>query len=105
MGDYQVGRTGVITPVANLKPVWLDGTTVKRASLYSAKVFEAMNLHQNDTIFIEKGGDIIPKITEVKISDRSANSNPIKFRKRCPACNSTLVKSSDSKYYCTNQNM
>src|SRR5258706_16274459 len=74
--SYQVGRTGAITPVANLKPVFLAGTTVKRASLHNADIIEKLDLHESDTVFVEKGGEIIPKITAVDILKRKKGAKP-----------------------------
>lgn len=99
--SYQVGRTGAITPVANLEPVKLSGTTVKRASLYNADAIDALDLHINDMVYVEKGGEIIPKITGV--SERSIFSEKICFIKECPECGTTLVRDEgEAAYYCTN---
>ncbi|MEM9569637.1 MAG: NAD-dependent DNA ligase LigA [Bacteroidota bacterium] len=100
---YQVGRTGVVTPVAILAPVALAGTTVKRASLYNAKAIAMLDLQIGDRVFIEKGGDIIPKVTGVDQQQRKAGQKPIKFVTHCPACNSLLVQESeDALRYCPN---
>lgn len=101
---YQVGRTGAVTPVANLEPVLLNGTIVKRASLHNSDQIKKIDLHENDTLIIEKGGEIIPKILGVVIEKRILNSKPVLFRETCP-CNlkSTLVKmSGEAQYYCVN---
>ncbi len=101
--SYQVGRTGAITPVAELKPVLLAGTTVKRASLHNANEIERLNLHLNDTVYIEKGGEIIPKVTEVDISKRK-NEMKVAFINRCPDCNTKLVRvAGEAVHYCPNQ--
>lgn len=101
--SYQVGRTGAITPVANLKPVKLSGTTVKRASLYNADSIEALDLHIHDMVYVEKGGEIIPKITGVDESQRVANSQKVEFIKDCPECNTVLVRDAgEAAYYCPN---
>lgn len=100
---YQVGRTGAITPVANLVPVQLAGTTVKRASLYNADEIVRLDLHENDWVYVEKGGEIIPKITGVDLSKRSPNALPIQYIEVCPECNATLVrKEGDVIHYCPN---
>ena len=101
---YQVGRTGAVTPVANLEPVLLNGTIVKRASLHNSDQIKKIDLHENDTLIIEKGGEIIPKILGVVIEKRILNSKPVLFRETCP-CNlkSRLVKmSGEAQYYCVN---
>ena len=101
--DYQVGRTGVITPVAYLEPILLSGTIVKKATLHNASEIQRLGLHIGDTVFIEKGGEIIPKITGVDISKRQLKSLPIEFITHCPACNTLLVKRYDKGlYYCPN---
>jgi DNA ligase (NAD+) len=100
---YQVGRTGAITPVANLKPVLLSGTKVKRASLYNADEIERLDLHENDTVFVEKGGEIIPKITGVDISKRSLFAAKIKFITHCPECHTKLIRRpGEALHYCAN---
>ena len=100
--SYQVGRTGAVTPVANLKPVKLAGTTVKRASLHNANEIERLQLCLNDTVFVEKGGEIIPKITGVDANKRG--SEPIKFIENCPECNTPLVrKEGEAQHYCPNE--
>lgn len=100
---YQVGRTGNVTPVANMKPVLLAGTTVKRATLHNADEIARLDLHENDIVFVEKGGEIIPKIISVDISKRNAKSQPIQFVSNCPECNSTLQRNPDeAAWYCPN---
>ncbi len=101
---FQVGRTGAITPVANLQPVLLAGTTVKRASLYNADQIEKLDLHGGDTVLVEKGGEIIPKIVGVDLSKRAANSERIKYITNCPECGAELIrKEGESVHYCPNE--
>ena len=101
---YQVGRTGAITPVANLQPVQLAGTTVKRASLHNADQIEKLDIRENDTVFVEKGGEIIPKIIAVDITKRPINSTPTAYATNCPECNTELVRTEgDAKHYCPNE--
>jgi DNA ligase (NAD+) len=101
---YQVGRTGAITPVANLAPVQLAGTTVKRASLHNADQIEKLDIRENDTVFVEKGGEIIPKIIAVDFTKRSADSMPTKYATHCPECNTPLTRTvGDAKHYCLNE--
>ena len=101
---YQVGRTGAITPVANLDPVQLAGTTVKRASLHNADQIEKLDIREGDTVFVEKGGEIIPKIIAVDFSKRPENSVPTKYATHCPECNTELVRTDgDAKHYCPNE--
>ena len=101
---YQVGRTGAITPVANLKPVQLAGTTVKRASLYNADEIERLDLYENDWVFVEKGGEIIPKVTAVDVSKRGLFSEKIKYTDVCPECGTTLVRrEGEVVHYCPNE--
>ncbi|MCL4135603.1 UNVERIFIED_CONTAM: hypothetical protein GTU68_049895 [Idotea baltica] len=101
---YQVGRTGAITPVANLDPVQLAGTTVKRASLHNADQIEKLDIRENDTVFVEKGGDIIPKIIAVDFTKRPQNSSPTVYATNCPECNTELVRTEgDAKHYCPNE--
>jgi DNA ligase (NAD+) len=101
--SYQVGRTGAITPVANLEPVQLAGTIVKRASLHNADQIEKLDIRVGDTVFVEKGGEIIPKIIAVDFSKRSENSNPTHYITHCPECNSELVRSEgEANHYCPN---
>ena len=102
--SYQVGRTGAITPVANLTPVLLAGTTVKRASLHNADQIEKLDLHDGDTVFVEKGGEIIPKITGVDLSKRSAHALKVKFIDECPECHTELKrKEGEAQHYCPNE--
>ena len=101
---YQVGRTGAITPVANLEPVQLSGSVVKRASLYNADAIEALDLHIGDTVGVEKGGEIIPKITEVKLEARPAGAEKVFFIQTCPECGTTLVRDEgEAIFYCPNE--
>lgn len=101
---YQVGRTGAITPVANLEPVQLAGTIVKRASLHNADQMEKLDIRINDTVFVEKGGEIIPKIIGVDLSKRPDSSEPTIYATNCPECNTELVRSEgDAKHYCPNE--
>ncbi|MBM1107512.1 NAD-dependent DNA ligase LigA [Aurantibacter crassamenti] len=101
---YQVGRTGAITPVANLQPVLLAGTTVKRASLHNADQIEKLDIRVGDTVFVEKGGEIIPKIVGVDFTQRNVNSNPTKYISECPECETELVRQDgDAKHYCPNE--
>jgi len=100
---YQVGRTGAITPVANLAPVLLAGTTVKRASLHNANEIERLNIHEGDYVLVEKGGEIIPKITGVNSTRRKAGALPIPYISQCPECGSRLArKEGEAKHYCLN---
>jgi len=100
---FQVGRTGAITPVANLKPVQLAGTVVKRATLHNADIIKNLDLHINDTVFVEKGGEIIPKIVSVDLSKRETNASPVEFIKNCPECGTILVRGEDeAAHYCPN---
>ncbi|WP_052958608.1 NAD-dependent DNA ligase LigA [Maribacter thermophilus] len=102
--SYQVGRTGAITPVANLEPVLLAGTTVKRASLHNADQIEKLDVREGDTVFVEKGGEIIPKIVGVDLSKRTLNSVPTKYITHCPECGTALErKEGDAKHYCPNE--
>lgn len=101
---YQVGRTGAITPVANLEPVLLAGTTVKRASLHNADQIAKLDVRVGDTVFVEKGGEIIPKITGVDVTQRPANSGPTKYISQCPECGTPLLRTEgDAKHYCPNE--
>lgn len=103
--SYQVGRTGAITPVANLTPVELAGTIVKRASLYNADQIEKLDLRAGDEVFVEKGGDIIPKIIAVDLSKRANDSKPTIFITHCPECETTLVRQEgEAQHYCPNYN-
>ena len=101
--DYQVGRTGAVTPVANLSPVQLSGTVVKRATLNNADQMALMDIRVGDWVWVEKGGEIIPKITAVELSKRSADSVPPVFPKNCPDCGTALVKpEGEARYFCPN---
>ena len=100
---YQVGRTGAITPVANLEPVQLSGTVVKRASLHNADIIAQLDLHEGDMVYVEKGGEIIPKITGVDVEAREAGSTRVSFITHCPECGSKLVRYEDeAAHYCPN---
>lgn len=100
---YQVGRTGAITPVANLEPVQLSGTVVKRASLHNADIIASLDLHVGDNVYVEKGGEIIPKITGVDLQTRPVGSEPVVFITHCPECGSKLVRYEDeAAHYCPN---
>ena len=100
---YQVGRTGAITPVANLEPVQLAGTTVKRASLHNADQIEKLDIRVHDTVFVEKGGEIIPKIIAVDFSKRKEYSQSTLYATHCPECHTALIRSTgDAKHYCPN---
>lgn len=102
--DFQVGRTGAITPVANLDPVLLAGTTVKRATLHNAEQIAQMNVRVGDMVYVEKGGEIIPKITGVELSMRPGNSEPFRYITVCPECGTPLVRyEGEAKHYCPNQ--
>ena len=98
---YQVGRTGAITPVANLEPVQLSGTIVKRASLHNADIIAQLDLHEDDMVYVEKGGEIIPKITGVDVTQRDKSSNRVSFITHCPECGCKLIRYEDeaAHYY------
>jgi DNA ligase (NAD+) len=101
--DFQVGRTGTVTPVANLEPVFLSGSTVKRATLHNADQIELLDLHLNDMVYVEKGGEIIPKITGVDRSYRDENSIKVEFITHCPECGTKLVKyEGEANHFCPN---
>ncbi|HXC03371.1 MAG TPA: NAD-dependent DNA ligase LigA, partial [Bacteroidia bacterium] len=101
---YQVGRTGAITPVANLKPVLLAGTTVKRASLHNADIIEKLDVRLGDTVFVEKGGEIIPKIVGVDLSRRPAHARAVTFITHCPECGTELRRNEDeAQHFCPNE--
>ncbi|WP_242085103.1 NAD-dependent DNA ligase LigA [Aestuariivivens sediminis] len=103
--DYQVGRTGAITPVANLEPVELGGTTVKRASLHNADQIEKLDIRIGDEVYVEKGGEIIPKILGVDFSKRPMGSVPTNYITHCPECNALLVRQEgEAQHYCPNYN-
>ncbi|NRA93550.1 MAG: NAD-dependent DNA ligase LigA, partial [Psychroserpens sp.] len=102
---YQVGRTGAITPVANLEPVELAGTIVKRASLHNADQIEKLDVRVGDEVYVEKGGEIIPKIIAVDLSKRPKNSVPTTYITHCPECGNELIREEgDAKHYCPNYN-
>ena len=103
--SYQVGRTGAVTPVANLDPVLLSGTTVKRASLHNADIIESLDLHIGDMVYVEKGGEIIPKITAVALDLRLLIGDKVRFIKKCPECAADLVRyEGEAAHYCPNEN-
>lgn len=103
--DFQVGRTGAVTPVANLEPVLLAGTTVKRASLHNAEQIALLDVRLGDMVYVEKGGEIIPKITAVEMARRKDGSMPISFPGKCPECGAELIKyEGEARHYCPNQN-
>lgn len=102
--SYQVGRTGAITPVANLKPVLLAGTTVKRASLHNEDIIKKLDLHEHDFVYVEKGGEIIPKIVGVNTEKRTPESKEIEYIKHCPECGTELIKVEDQAiHFCPNE--
>jgi len=102
---YQVGRTGAITPVANLKPVLLAGTTVKRASLHNADIIEKLDVRVGDHVYVEKGGEIIPKIVGVDLTKRSKGAEPVKYITKCPECGAKLEREEgEALHYCPNEN-
>ncbi len=102
--SYQVGRTGAVTPVANLEPVLLAGTTVKRASLHNADIIKSLDLHLGDTVFVEKGGEIIPKIVGADQASRHPMALPVDFIKTCPECGTALIrKEGEAAHYCPNE--
>ncbi|HNW50671.1 MAG TPA: NAD-dependent DNA ligase LigA, partial [Prolixibacteraceae bacterium] len=103
--SYQVGRTGAITPVANLEPVQLAGTTVKRASLHNADIIESLGLHINDLVKVEKGGEIIPKIVGVNEAERHPMNQKVQYITVCPECGTPLVRDEgEAKHFCPNEN-
>jgi len=102
--SYQVGRTGAITPVANLEPVLLLGTTVKRASLHNADIIEKLDVREGDFVYVEKGGEIIPKIVGVELSQRNQDSQPLQYLSACPECNTPLIRrDGEAQHYCPNE--
>lgn len=108
--SFEVGRTGVVTPVANLEPVLLSGTIVKRASLHNADIIRTLDIHEHDMLYVEKGGEIIPKITGVDTAQRESGATPVEFVTHCPACGTSLVRIEGEaarvcpdKYGCTPQ--
>lgn len=103
--SYQVGRTGAVTPVANLDPVLLAGTTVKRASLHNADIIRSLDLHLGDTVFVEKGGEIIPKIVGADPASRHPMAQVVEFIRQCPECGTDLIrKEGEAAHYCPNEN-
>ena len=104
--DYQVGRTGAVTPVANLEPVQLSGTKVKRASLHNWDQIKLMDIHIGDYVYVEKGGEIIPKITRVALEERGFDIVPVEFPQICPVCGTPLVKDEEeAKHFCPNSDL
>ncbi len=102
--DYQVGRTGTVTPVANLQPVKLAGTIVKRASLHNADIIEKLDVRIGDSVYVEKGGEIIPKIVGVEIENRDLFSQPVAFITHCPECGTALIRNpGEAAWYCPNE--
>ncbi|MDD3644317.1 MAG: NAD-dependent DNA ligase LigA [Bacteroidales bacterium] len=102
--DFQIGRTGAVTPVANLAPVPISGTIVKRATLHNADMMDALDLHDGDYVYVEKGGEIIPKIVAVELEKRKPTSKKIQFITRCPECNTPLVQNpGETQIYCPNE--
>lgn len=102
--SFEVGRTGVITPVANLDPVLLSGTIVKRASLHNEDIIRQLDIHEHDMVFVEKGGEIIPKITEVDVAARRPDSSPVEFVEECPSCHTPLVREEgEAAWVCPNK--
>jgi len=101
--SYQVGRTGAVTPVANLEPIFLAGTTVKRASLHNANEIARLDLRIGDYVFVEKGGEIIPKVTSVDIARRPDDAAPVQYIAHCPECNTPLIRNEgEAAWYCPN---
>lgn len=102
--SFETGRMGIITPVANLEPVQLSGTIVKRASLHNEDIINQLDIHENDYVYVEKGGEIIPKITGVEISKRTPKSEKIKFVEKCPECGSQLIRiDGEAAWVCPNK--
>ncbi len=102
--SFEVGRTGVITPVANLEPVLLSGTIVKRASLHNEDIICSLDIHEGDMLYVEKGGEIIPKITGVETSQRQPGAVPVRFVSHCPACSTPLVRvEGEASWMCPNK--
>lgn len=102
--SYQIGRTGAVTPVANLVPVLLAGTTVKRASLHNANEIERLDLYEGDTVYVEKGGEIIPKIVGVNIAKRNPTATPITYPEYCPECGTLLIRQEgEAVHFCPNE--
>ncbi len=102
--SFETGRMGIVTPVANLEPVLLSGTIVKRASLHNADIMRELDIHENDWVYVEKGGEIIPKITGVDKERRDADSKPVEFVSHCPVCGTALIKKEgDAAWICPNK--
>ncbi len=102
---YQVGRTGVVTPVANMEPVLISGTVVKRASLHNADIIRQLDLHIGDMVYVEKGGEIIPKVVGVDLSQRTEGTEPVIFITECPECGAALKRvEGEAAHYCPNEN-
>lgn len=102
--SFEVGRMGVITPVANLDPVLLSGTIVKRASLHNEDIIRSLDIHEHDMLYVEKGGEIIPKITGVKVEEREPDAAPVEFVHECPACGTALVRvEGEASWVCPNK--
>ncbi len=102
--SFETGRMGIVTPVANLEPVLLSGTIVKRASLHNADIMKELDIHENDWLYVEKGGEIIPKITGVDESRRNPESKPVEFVTHCPVCGTALInKEGDAAWICPNK--
>lgn len=102
--SFEVGRTGVITPVANIEPVLLSGTIVKRASLHNEDIIRSLDIHEGDMLYVEKGGEIIPKITGVETSQRQPGADPVRFVSHCPACSTPLVRvEGEASWMCPNK--
>jgi len=102
--SFDVGRMGIITPVANLEPVLLSGTVVKRASMHNEDIMRTLDIHEDDMLYVEKGGEIIPKITGVEISERTPGAPPVSFVSHCPACGARLVRvEGEAAWVCPNK--
>lgn len=102
--SFEVGRMGIVTPVANLDPVLLSGTIVKRASLHNEGIIRSLDIHDHDMLYVEKGGEIIPKVTGIDVSARQPDANPIQFVSRCPVCDTPLVRiEGEAAWMCPNK--
>ncbi len=102
--SFDVGRMGIITPVANLEPVLLSGTVVKRASMHNEDIMRTLDIHEHDMLYVEKGGEIIPKITGVELSERIAGNPPVRFVSHCPACGTQLIRvEGEAAWVCPNK--
>lgn len=102
--SFEVGRMGIVTPVANLEPVLLSGTIVKRASLHNADIMHSLDIHEHDMLYVEKGGEIIPKITGVDLGKRPAGATAVSFVRKCPACDTTLIRvEGEASWVCPNK--